>query len=331
MYTWNRISRFAEKTFALWVVLAAAIAYWFPESFTGIGNWITLLLGIVMFGMGMTLSWKDFHLIAKQPKSVAVGVIAQFLIMPLAAFAVATVLQLPPELAVGLVLVGACPGGTASNVMVYLSKGNVPLSVTMTSVSTLLAPLLTPFLLWILAGSWLPVQPGAMLLSILQVIILPIVLGIVVRRFLPNTVEKATGVLPLVSVTTIVLIVTGVVALNADNLSATAGVVLIAVILHNLFGLGLGYGSARILKLNEAQSRAVSLEVGMQNSGLGVALALLILNPSLHCPAPSSVSGTTSLVLSWPHGGHGVTPPTDQPRRRKRNPFPYDADMFKQK
>lgn len=302
MDIWSRVSRFAEKSFALWVILAAAIAYLFPGTFTGIGDWVTLLLGCVMFGMGMTLSWNDFRLIAKKPKPIAIGVAAQFLIMPLTAYAVATALQLPPELAVGLVLVGACPGGTASNVIVYLSKGNVPLSVTMTSVSTLLAPLLTPLLLWMLADSWLPVQPGAMLLSILQVILLPIILGIITRRFLPGVVAKATNLLPLVSVVAIVLIVAGVVALNADNLSTMAGIALIAVILHNLIGLGLGYGAARTLKLNEAQSRAVSVEVGMQNSGLGVALALAYFEPATALPAAlfsvwHNISG--SLLATW--------------------------------
>ncbi|MDR6226559.1 bile acid:sodium symporter family protein [Desmospora profundinema] len=302
MHAWARISRLAEKTFALWVMLAAAAAYQFPGSFTQLANWVTPLLGVVMFGMGLTLSWQDFQRIAKQPKSVMAGVIAQFLIMPLAAWAIATVLGLPPELAVGLILVGACPGGTASNVMVYLSRGNVPLSVTMTSVSTLLAPLITPVWLWVLAESWLPVEPGPMVLSILQVILLPITFGIIVRRLFPSAVKKATSVLPLISVTAIVWIIAVVVALNADHFSVTAGVALMAVILHNAFGLLLGYGAARGLKLNETDSRAVSLEVGMQNSGLGVALALAHVEPAAALPGAlfsiwHNISGP--LLATW--------------------------------
>lgn len=279
-----KISRFAEQTFALWVLAFAGVAWALPKSFQWVSPAITPLLGIIMFGMGLTLKGEDFRLVFRRPGPVIAGVCLQFIIMPITAWGIAAVLGLPPELAAGVILLGACPGGTASNVIVYLSKGDVPLSVTLTSVSTLLAPLLTPFLLWMLAGSWLPVDPGAMVLSILQVVVLPIGLGLLARRFFPVAVVRTTEVLPLISVTAIVIIVAGIVSLNADSLGQTALPVLAAVILHNGLGLLLGYGCARALRLGESRSRAVSIEVGMQNSGLAVALAMAHLNPVAALP-----------------------------------------------
>jgi len=277
-------SRFAQNTFALWVVIAAILAWLSPGLFTWLAPWITPLLGVIMFGMGLTLRGADFALVLRRPWPVVVGVFLQFFVMPLTAYAIAVLLQLPPELAAGLVLVGACPGGTASNVIVYLSRGDVPLSVTMTSVSTLLAPIATPFLLLWLAGAWMPVDPQSMMLSILQVVILPIIAGILVRRFFPVTVKKATEALPLLSVTAIVAIVAGVVALNAGSFGKLALVTFFAVILHNGLGYLFGYSGARLLRLNEPASRAVSVEVGMQNSGLSVALAQTYLNPAAALP-----------------------------------------------
>ncbi|MFD1433494.1 bile acid:sodium symporter family protein [Kroppenstedtia eburnea] len=314
MQGWNRSSRFAQQSFALWVLVFAGIAWMFPEIFQWIGPAITPLLGIIMFGMGLTLKGADFRLVFQRPGPVLAGVCLQFIIMPATAWIVATALGLPPELAAGVMLVGACPGGTASNVIVYLSKGDVPLSVTMTSISNLLAPLLTPFLLWWLAGSWLPVDPGSMVLSILQVVILPIVLGLLVRRFFPVTVRRATEALPLISVTAIVIIVAGVVALNADSLGKTALPVILAVILHNGLGLLLGYWCARALRLDEPRSRAVSIEVGMQNSGLAVALALAHLNPIAALPGAifsvwHNISGSL-LATYWSRKGRAKTRPT---------------------
>lgn len=191
MKTLEKISSFAGKYFALLVILIAVIAYLIPETFLPFRSYITLLLGVVMFGMGLTLKAVDFKLILTNPKPVLIGVAAQFVIMPLVAFAIAYMLQLPNELAAGLVLLGSVPGGTASNVMVYLAKGNVPLSITMTSFSTLLAPLMTPVLLLWLAGQWMPVNVMDMFMSIVQVIIVPIVLGLLIKKLLPTVVEKA--------------------------------------------------------------------------------------------------------------------------------------------
>ncbi|MDN3438706.1 bile acid:sodium symporter family protein [Planococcus sp. APC 3900] len=279
------ISAVAGKYFAVWVILIALLAFFFPAAFLGFGSYITILLGVVMFGMGLTLKPVDFKIIFKSPLPVVIGVAAQFLIMPFAAFAIAYVLKLPPELAAGLVLLGCVPGGTASNVMVYLAKGNLALSVAMTSLSTLMAPIMTPLLLLLLAGQWLPVNPVSMFLSIVQVIIIPIALGILVQRFFPKAVAKSVTIVPLISVAAILIIVSAVTAANAQNVISSGFIVFLAVFLHNGFGLLLGYLTAMAMGLNETDRRAISLEVGMQNSGLGVALATAHFSPLAALPS----------------------------------------------
>lgn len=267
------ISTYAGKYFAILVILTAVVAYLIPSPFLSLGGYITILLGIVMFGMGLTLKAADFKMVLTHPVPVIIGLIAQFLIMPLAAFGVAYLLQLPPALAAGLVLLGSVPGGTASNVMVYLAKGNVPLSITMTSCSTLLAPIMTPFLLLVFAGQWMPVDAVAMFMSIIQVIIIPIVLGLVVSKLLPKTVEKSLNIIPLISVLAIMIIISAIVAGNRENIASAGLLIFLAVFLHNAFGLFFGYLAAKLLKLSIQDRRAISIEVGMQNSGLGVSLA----------------------------------------------------------
>ncbi|USK58022.1 bile acid:sodium symporter family protein [Peribacillus asahii] len=291
------ISTIAGKYFAVWVICIAVIAFIAPTPFLIFGGYITILLGIVMFGMGLTLKAVDFKLILTNPIPVIIGVCAQFIIMPLSAYLIAYIMNLPAELAAGLVLLGCVPGGTASNVMVYLAKGNVPLSITMTSFSTLLAPIATPSLLLLLAGKWMPVDPMAMFLSIIQVIIIPIILGIFIRKFLPRVVEKSITVIPLISVVAIIIIVSAVVAGNAHSLATAGFLVFIAVMLHNAFGLLLGYFTALALKLDESNRRAISIEVGMQNSGLGVALATAHFGPLAALP---SVLGAVWHNISGP-------------------------------
>lgn len=281
----EKLSAFAGKYFAFLVIFAAVIAFIFPSTFVVFGGYITILLGVVMFGMGLTLKPVDFKLILTNPLPVIFGVAAQFIIMPLIAFGLAYLLKLPPELAAGLVLLGSVPGGTASNVMVYLAKGNVALSVSMTSFSTMLAPIMTPLLLYLLAGQWLPVDPIVMFMSIFQVIIIPIILGILIQRFFPVAVEKSVSVIPLVSVAAILIIVSAVTAANAGNVVSAGLLVFIAVFLHNSFGLLLGYITAMAMGLNENDRRAISLEVGMQNSGLGVALATAHFSPLAALPS----------------------------------------------
>jgi|SRR5699024_10127288 len=268
-----RLSQFVGKTFALWVLLFAALAFLSPSSFTLIGQYIPWLLGIVMLGMGMTLTLGDFHEIIRHPLAVIIGVVSQFVIMPLIAYALAKLFALPPAIAVGVILVGACPGGTASNVMTYLARGNTALSVACTSVSTLLAPILTPVVFYLLASEWLEVSMSAMFISVIKMVLFPIAIGVMLRMIFKSSIAKATEVLPLVSVFSIVLIVAAVVSGSKQSIIESGLLIFGVVVLHNGLGYLLGFGVARLFKLNFADSKAVSIEVGMQNSGLGAALA----------------------------------------------------------
>ncbi|MEH7444067.1 bile acid:sodium symporter family protein [Bacillus sp. JJ1122] len=279
------VSTIAGKYFAVWVILTSVIAFLVPEPFLGLGGYITILLGVVMFGMGLTLKAVDFKIVVTKPLPVLIGVLAQFIIMPSVAFLLAKLMNLPAELAAGLVLLGSVPGGTASNVMVYLAKGNVPLSIAMTSISTLLAPIMTPLILLLLAGQWMPVDAVAMFKSIIQVIILPIVLGLVIKKFFPVAVEKSLTVLPLISVAAIITIVSAVVSGNAATIATSGFLIFTAVMLHNGMGLLLGYFAAKMAGLDEVNRRAISIEVGMQNSGLGVALATAHFGPLAALPS----------------------------------------------
>lgn len=276
-------SRVAGRYFAVWVVLGAVVAFFTPP-LAGITDYINVLLGVVMFGMGLTLTGSDFARVFRQPRGIFLGVAAQFTIMPLIAFALALLFRLPPELAAGVILLGCCPGGTASNVIAYLARGDVPLSVSMTSVSTVLAPLATPFLMLVLAGSWLPVDALGLFISIVQIVLVPVILGVLVNTFFRRTVERVVTVLPLLSVTVIVLIVMGVIAASAESLLTVGPLVFLVVIIHNLLGLILGYFAGRTLRMDEAASRTVSIEVGMQNSGLAAALATTHFNPVAALP-----------------------------------------------
>ena len=212
MNTLLMLSRFANKTFALWVIIAGILGFVFPDVFKPIGSWIAILLGVMMFGMGLTLTTADFREIFRRPKDVFVGILAQFLIMPLAAFALCKAFALPPDLAVGLMLLGCVPGGTASNLVTFLARGDVALSVTITSCTTLLAPLVTPALMYFFANQWIAINPTAMFLSIVQVILLPIAAGVVVHKLFGKKADQASVVLPFVSVATAVVIIAAVVA-----------------------------------------------------------------------------------------------------------------------
>lgn len=298
----ENISKFAGNTFAIWVIIFAIMAFFIPSGFTWIAPHISLLLGIIMFGMGLTLSVDDFKGIVKAPKSVFIGVLAQYTIMPLLAFALANLFQLPPEVAVGVILVGCCPGGTASNVMTFLAKGNTALSVTVTAISTILAPIMTPSLTLLFASKWLPVSAGDMFLSIVQIVLIPIVLGVAIRLLFQKQVDKSVKVLPLVSVVGIVLVASAVVAVNKESIATTGLLIFSVVILHNVLGLLLGYLLAKILKLDFQDQKAISIEVGMQNSGLGSALALAHFAPVAAVPSAlfsvwHNISGP--LLATW--------------------------------
>ena len=258
------------------VLAAAVLALVFPEMLRQIPTTvINYLLGVVMFGMGLTLNLRDFKIVFSRPKDVIIGCLAQFSIMPLLAWTLARLFSLDEALALGVVLVGCCPGGTASNVITYLSKGDLALSVGMTGVSTLLAPFLTPLLTWALAGKSVDVDTVGMLLSILWVVILPIVIGLVVKWFWPKFTEKATDYLPAISSLAISMIVAIVIGANASKLLAGGLIIVVVVVLHNLCGLSLGYLIGQVLGLAKPKKRAISIEVGMQNSGLASSLATI--------------------------------------------------------
>lgn len=290
MKTLEAISNFISKYMAAFVIIVAAIALFMPWTFTWSANYVTYLLGIVMFGMGMTLRFEDFKLVFQRPKDVLVGAVAQFTIMPGLAWLLATLFQLPPELAVGVILVGTCPGGTSSNVMTYLARGDVPLSVSMTMTTTILAPVVTPLLTWWLAGAWIEISLAAMMISIVQVVVVPIVLGIVINKLFGDFVRRAIKLLPLISVIAIVLIVGGVVSVSSQQIMQTGLLIMAVVMLHNLLGYALGFAVAKALRMNLAKSKAISIEVGMQNSGLASSLALM------HFGAAAAIPGAVFSV-----------------------------------
>ena len=258
------------------VLLVAAVSLWWPASFLWIDTWyINPMLGVIMFGMGLTLSPQDFRIVLSRPKDILIGCLAQFTVMPLLAWGLTWAFALPKELALGVILVGCCPGGTASNVITYLAKGDLALSVGMTATSTLLAPVLTPLLVWLMAGTMVEVDTVGMLLSIVYVVIAPIVVGLLCQRFLPKLTQGVVPYLPALSSLAIAVVVGIIVSHNAGRLLVGGLVVILVVMLHNLCGLGFGYLIGRVLGLAEAKKRAISIEVGMQNSGLASSLATL--------------------------------------------------------
>ena len=272
----KRICKLISDYMGVLVLLSAVAALVFPDVLSHLKpKLINPLLGIIMFGMGLTLKPEDFRVVFSRPRDVLVGCLAQFTVMPALAYLLTRVFGLEPALAIGVILVGCCPGGTASNVITYLAMGDLALSVGMTAVSTLLAPVLTPLLVWLLAGETVDVDVIGMLLSILWVVILPIVLGLLVKRFWPRTTEKAAGYLPALSSLAICVIVLIVIAANAHKLLDGGWVILLVVVLHNVCGLAAGYLIGSMLHLTSAKRRAISIEVGMQNSGLASSLATL--------------------------------------------------------
>ena len=272
----KKLCNYISKYMGAIVVLVAAIALFLPSSFLWVDTWaINPMLGVIMFGMGLTLSPQDFRIVFSRPKDIIIGCLAQFTIMPLLALGLSWAFALPKELALGVILVGCCPGGTASNVITYLAKGDLALSVGMTATSTLLAPLLTPLLVWLLAGTMVEVDTIGMLLSIVYVVIAPIVVGLIFQRYLPKFTKSTVPYLPAFSSIVIAFVVGIVVSHNADRLLVGGMIVVLVVMLHNLCGLSLGYVIGRLLGLAEPKKRAISIEVGMQNSGLASSLATL--------------------------------------------------------
>ena len=269
-----QISAWIAAHIALVVVLVTAVALFLPSSFVWIDtSAITPMLGVVMFGMGLTLRPSDFQPVLQHPKDILIGELAQFLIMPSLAWLLCKLLSLPEELALGVILVGCCPGGTASNVICYLAKGDVALSVAMTGVSTLLAPIVTPALVWLLAGESVEVDVAGMFLSIVQVVIVPIVLGVAANHYFQRTTRQIVPLLPMISTLSIAFIIGIIVAHNAASIFACSLIVAVAVILHNVLGLALGYGLSAMTGSEPSKRSAIAIEVGMQNSGLATSLA----------------------------------------------------------
>lgn len=298
----EKASAAVGKTFSLWVILMACFGFFAPQLFLAYKSWISPLLGVVMFGMGLTLSTADFREVFRQPRDVAIGVVGHYLIMPGIAYALAIGLDLPPDIAIGVILVGCCPSGTASNVMTFLAKGDVALGVSIASVSTLIAPLATPALVSLLAGKWMSIRTESLFMDIVQVVILPIALGLLAKTLFRRQAAASVKALPLVSTAVIVFIIAIIVALNQAKLMTNGLLILTTVVLHNLFGFALGYLFARAFGMNLAKRKAVTLETGMQNSGLGAALAAAHFSPLAAVPSAlfsvwHNLSG--SVLATW--------------------------------
>ena len=286
--TLERVGNLASTYFVVWILVFAGAALVTPDSFTWIVPYITPLLGVIMLGMGLTLRPVDFERIVERPRDVAIGAITQWVVMPVAAWALTVALSLPPALAIGVVLLGAAPGGTASNVMTYLADGDVALSVSITTVTTLAAPIVMPAWVVALAGEQLSVTFAEMFSSIVQVVLIPVIAGFVLRllldRYAPRVAEAGLNVFPAVSVVAIVAIVAAVVGANVQNILTAGIVVFVAVIAHNAIGLGAGYGVGRATGMSEKRVRACTFEVALQNSGLAVALATAYFSPLAALP-----------------------------------------------
>ncbi len=289
--------QWAQDGFILWVLLGAAWGYAYPETASMGKGWIPELLALVMLGMGLTLTRQQLLTLKKAGRPVIIGICLQFLVMPLGAWLLVTILGLPKEIAIGVILVGAAPGGTASNVVAFLARGDVALSIAMTSVSTLLSPVMTPLWVWLLASSWLPVDPMALFYTVTKIVLLPVLLGIALRAYWRPEQWFLNGFLPLGSILVIAWIVGVITGLNHDSLSHTAGLTFVAIVMLNALGLMLGYLGGRHARLSEKQTRTVAIEVGMQNSGLAVALAVSHFTPQ------TAIAG--ALFSIW----HNITGP----------------------
>ena len=270
----NRLTSTITCLFPLWAVLFSVLAYCHPQTFVPLKPAVIPMLSVVMLGMGLTLTWNDFLVVVQNPSRILFGVCLQFALMPLFAFAISKGLRLPLYALVGMVLVGSSPGGTASNVICYLAGANVALSITLTMTSTLLSVVATPLLTWLYLNQSVPVPVGKMLMSVLQIVLIPVMVGTTFNTLLGKVIRRIKPIFPLVSVSAIVMIIAVIVAVNRPHIRQTGGLMLLGVMLHNGLGLSAGYWLARLFRFDHETARTLSIEVGMQNSGLGVALAL---------------------------------------------------------
>lgn len=293
----NFLNRFANA-FPFIVFGCSALALWHPVLFTWFsGPWITYGLGIIMLGMGITLQMEDFTRVLKFPSWVFAGVLLQYTVMPLSGWAIAKLLELPDNYAVGLILVACCPGGTASNVVSYLARANVALSVTLTTLSTILAVAMTPWLTAQLAGERMPIDGWGLFVSTLQVVLLPVALGILMNRFIPKVTQQITRISPSIAVLVIALIVASVLGAGREQVLAAGPELLLGVVLLHSCGFGFGYLLSKLWNRSETVARTVAIEVGMQNSGLGAHLARTHFPAGSGVDIPSAISALTHCMI----------------------------------
>lgn len=280
------ISQKISKNIGIIIIVFSLIAYFSPQYFSWMTSYTTIFLAIAMFGMGTSIDTRDFKKIIKNPKELLIGSLTQFTIMPLLAWLLAITFHVNKDIALGIILVGACPGGTASNVITHIAGGDVSMSVSMTILSTLLAPIVTPALVYLLAGRWVDVSIIAMFKSVVKVILLPVLLGISIKKINPTAVSKSKDVFPLISSLAIILIISGIIGSNADKIAQSGLIVLVIVAIHNALGLLGGLLVAKLAKMDYDKATALAIEVGMQNSGLAIQLASVnfALNPLATLP-----------------------------------------------
>lgn len=276
----RRLSVALTRFMGVIIIAFSALALWQPWIFSWVAPHISAMLGIIMLGMGMTLHWQDFSHVLRHPRDLGLGLLVQFGCMPLLAFALCHVFALPPELAMGMTLVGTAPGGTASNVLTFIARGDVAFSVAMTAAATLVSLLLTPPLTWLLGGVWVPVDMGGLFWSIVKIVLVPVLLGLLLHHFQRGLVDRLMPFLPLASALVITLVIAGIIAVNAQNILSAGPAIFAAVIAHNLLGLAVGWFAACRLRFAPPRRRALAIEIGTQNSGLATALALAHFTPA---------------------------------------------------
>ena len=276
----RRLSVVLTRFMGVIIIAFSALALWQPWIFSWVAPHISAMLGIIMLGMGMTLHWQDFSHVLRHPRDLGLGLVVQFGCMPLLAFALCHVFALPPELAMGMILVGTAPGGTASNVLTFIARGDVAFSVAMTAAATLVSLLLTPPLTWLLGGVWVPVDMGGLFWSIVKIVLVPVLLGLLLHHFQRGLVDRLMPFLPLASALVITLVIAGIIAVNAQNILSAGPAIFAAVIAHNLLGLAVGWFAACRLRFAPPRRRALAIEIVTQNSGLATALALAHFTPA---------------------------------------------------
>lgn len=280
------VGKWIGRWFTVLVVVWAAFNYFVPQTSKWVIPNTSYLLGIILFGMGLTLRGEDFARIVKRPLPVILGTIAHYVIMPTIAWLLCLIFHLQGATAVGVILVGSCPSGTSSSVMAYLAGGDVALDVSIETLSTLLAPLALPGLLMLYAGKYVTIPTQSLFLSTVRIVLVPIVLGVVIHTLFGKKIDYITKALPLVSQTAILLIIGAVISANhAELFTATTALVIPVVMLHNLSGYGLGFLFSKLIRLKDPQRKAITFEVGMQDSSLGATLSMLYFSPAAAIPS----------------------------------------------